>query len=664
MKRILSVLALVCVLLCSCASAEGSYSLSSPDGKVAVVVTVDGGTSYTVAYDGKTIVSQATAAMVLADGTTIGAGKVRKVTPYSVSQTITAQLYTRSEVADNYNALKVEFADRSAIEFRAYDEGVAYRFTTSRGGEMIVQNELYSLGFDKPYNCWIAYNNLSGTKKDKYFTSFEHLYKYLPINEVDASRVAFTPVVVDVDGVKVLIAESDVENYPGMFIANADSDCTLEGELAPVPAEEVVGGHNKLQSIVTARESYIAKCEGTRTFPWRVLVVSDTDAKIADSDMIYRLAAPSRVADASWIVPGKVAWEWWNHWGLTDVNFKPGVNTQTYKAYIDFAAQYGIEYVILDEGWATKYENNLLSIVPEIDMHSILDYAAQKGVGIILWAGYNAFNNDMERVCEHYSALGVKGFKIDFMDRDDQTMTQFYYRAAETCAKYKLMVDFHGCAKPAGLNRTYPNVVNFEAVHGLEQMKWRKPDTDQMEYDVTIPFIRMVAGPIDYTQGAMKNASKDKYQPNNKQPMSQGTRCHQLAAYAVFYSPLSMLCDSPSNYRKNVECAEFIASVPTVWDESVVLDGKIGQWVVTARRSGNTWYVGGMTNWDARTLEVDLSQLGLPAGTQLDIFADGKRAATDGTDYTRKSIALPESGVVSIDLAPGGGFMIKSTKSE
>ena len=657
MKRILSVLALLSVIFCSCAK-EGSYTLTSPDGKVVAEVTVDGGTSYTVAYNGNVVVSKATAAMVLTDGTTLGAGKVRKVTPYSVNQTIAAQLYTRNEVADNYNALKVEFADRSAIEFRAYDEGVVYRFSTTRSGEMTVQNEVYSLGFDKPYNCWIAYNNLTGTKKDKYFTSFEHLYKYLPINEVDAARVAFTPVVVDVDGVKVLIAESDVENYPGMFIGNADSDCTLEGELAPVPAEEVVGGHNKLQGIVTARESYIAKCQGTRAFPWRVLIISDDEAKIANSDMIYRLASPSRVEDASWIVPGKVAWEWWNHWGLTDVNFKPGVNTETYKAYIDFAAQYGVEYVILDEGWATKYENNLLSIVPAIDMHSILDYAAQKGVGIILWAGYNAFNIDMERVCQHYSALGVKGFKIDFMDRDDQLMSQFYYRAAETCAKYKLMVDLHGCAKPAGLNRTYPNVVNFEAVHGLEQMKWRKPDTDQMEYDVTIPFIRMVAGPIDYTQGAMLNATKDKYQPNNKKPMSQGTRCHQLAAYAVFYSPLSMLCDSPSNYRKNVECAEFIASVPTVWEQSVVLDGKIGQYVITARRSGKTWYVGGMTNWTPRTLEVNLSQLGIAAGAEVDIFADGKRASVDGTDYTRQSITLPESGVISVELAPGGGFML------
>ena len=656
-----SILVLICALLSSCAS-EGSYTLTSPDGKVVSEVVVDNGTTYSVTFDGKSILQPSAVAMVLEDGTTLGAGKVRKVSSLSHNEAISTTLYTRSTVEDSYNALKVEFADRSAIEFRAYNEGVVYRFSTTRKAPFTVLNEVAAFDFGKPYNMWIAYNNLSGTKKDKYFTSFENRYNYLPINDLDAAKLAFTPVVVDADGLKVLIAESDVESYPGMFIGNADGDNTLNGEFAPVPAAVEVGGHNKLQGIVTARESYIAKCEGTRTFPWRIVLIADNDAKLADSDMVYRLASPSRVEDASWIAPGKVAWEWWNHWGLTDVSFEPGVNTDTYKAYIDFASEYGIEYVILDEGWATKYKNDLFDIVPEIDMQGILDYAAAKNVGIILWAGYNAFNNDMERVCEHYSALGVKGFKIDFMDRDDQDMMNFYYRAAEVAAKHKLMVDFHGCAKPAGLNRTYPNVVNFEAVHGLEQMKWRKPDTDQMAYDVTIPFIRNVAGPIDYTQGAMKNAPRDKYKPDYKQPMSQGTRCHQLAAYAVFFSPLSMLCDSPSNYRKNVECAEFIASVPTVWDESVVLDGKLGEYVVVARRSGNTWYVGGMTNWTLRTLDINLSQLGLASGTTLDIFCDGKKAAKDGADYTRKSITLPEGGVISIDLAPGGGFMLMATK--
>lgn len=656
MKRFY-IFVLICALLSSC-SAEGSYTLTSPDGEVVAEVNVGNGTTYSVAFDHKSILSPSAVAMRLEDGTMLGSGRVRRVSQYSKSETIEPQFYFKSTIEDNYNALKVEFADRSAIEFRAYNDGVAYRFITNRKQAFTVQNEVAAFDFAKPYNCWIAYNNLTGTKKDNYFTSFEHRYKYLPINQIDAARLAFTPVVVDVEGTKVVVAESDVENYPGMFISNADGDYILDGEFAPVPSEVVVGGHNKLQGIVNARHNYIAKCEGSRTFPWRILIIAQDEKQLAASDIVYRLASPSRVENTEWIAPGKVAWEWWNHWGLTDVDFKPGVNSATYKAYIDFAAEYGVEYVILDEGWATKYKNDLLDIVPEIDMEAILAYAESKGVGIILWAGYNAFNNDMERICEHYSKMGVKGFKIDFMDRDDQPMMEFYYRAAEVCAKHKLMVDFHGCAKPAGLNRTYPNVINFEAVFGLEQMKWSKPEVDMMEYDVTMPFIRMIAGPIDYTQGAMLNAIRSEYKPVRKRPMSQGTRCHQLAAYAVFFSPLSMLCDSPSNYRKNVECAEFIASVPTVWDETVVLDGKIGEYIVTARRSGEKWYVGGMTSWTPRTLEVDLSKLGVVAGATVELFCDGKNAAKDATSYCRKSITLSESRTIKIELAPGGGFMM------
>lgn len=661
MKRFTLLFVAFCTLLSAC-STNGSYVVTSPDGRLSVVVTVDNGTTYSVALDGKTVLFPSAVALRLEDGSMIGSGKVRGVDRDSYCDSVATALYFREQIEDCYNSMLIRYNDDSAIEFRAYNAGVAYRFVTDRDEPFTVQDEVAAFDFGEPHNCWIAYNNLTGTKSDKYFTSFENRYDYLPINQIDGSRLAFTPVVVNVDGVKVCIAESDVENYPGMFIANGDGDYILDGTFAPVPSAVEVGGHNKLQGIVTARYNYIAKCEGERTFPWRIVQVTDDECDLATSDMVYLLASECRVEDISWIKPGKVAWEWWNHWGLTDVDFKPGVNTETYKAYIDFASEYGVEYVILDEGWATKYKNDLLDIVPEIDMQAILDYAASKNVGIILWAGYNAFNSDIERICSHYSALGVKGFKVDFMDRDDQSMMQFYYRAAEVAAKYKLMLDLHGCAKPAGLNRTYPNVVNFEAVHGLEQMKWSKPEVDQMEYDVTIPFIRNVAGPIDYTQGAMKNVPRDKYKPNNKQPMSQGTRCHQLAAYAVFFSPLSMLCDSPSNYRQNAECAEFIATVPTVWEESVVLDGKIGEYVVVARRSGNAWYVGGMTNWDPRTLEVNLSTLGIAEGTLVDIFCDGKNAAKDGTDYTRKAVTCPEGGVISIDLAPGGGFMLKIAK--
>ncbi len=661
MKRFTILLALCMATTCAL-YAQKSYTLSSPDGELSAAINVGGATTYSVKLNDKIILQPSAIALTLTDGTIIGNSKVKRVVRSSHNEVITPQLYFKSEIEDNYNSLTVEFRDRSAIEFRAYNDGVAYRITTDRKEGYTVKNEIAEFNFAADYKCWVAYANLTGTKKDKYFTSFENTYNYIPLSEVSGEKLSFTPAVVDVDGTKVCIVESDTESYPGMFLQNSDKCTSLKGCFAAVPNEVMVGGHNKLQEIVISRHDYIASCSGKTNLPWRAIIVAKRDSELAQADMVYRLASPSRIESTEWISPGKVAWEWWNYWGITGVDFEAGVNTATYKAYIDFAAEYGIEHVILDEGWAVKYKNNLMEVVPEIDLQQIVDYATQKGVGIILWAGYNAFNADIEGVCRHYAAMGVKGFKIDFMDRDDQPMMEFYYRAADICAKHKLMIDFHGCAKPAGLNRTYPNIVNFEAVFGLEQMKWSKESVDHMAYDVTMPFIRMVAGPIDYTQGAMRNATKKNYRPVNREPMSQGTRCHQLAAYAVFYSPLSMLCDSPSAYRKEKECAEFIASIPTVWDQTAVLDGKIGEYVVTARRKGDTWYIGGMTNWDARTLEVDLSQILGEGNYNVDLFRDGANAHRIASDYKREKITLPASRKLTISLAPGGGFMMQVAK--
>lgn len=647
------------LFFCVEAFAAKEYKLLSPNGKLDITITTEPQLAYSVKCDGEQILATSQIGLKIYEGANLGEKPiVKKVKRTSVNTEIATQFYFRSTIKDHYNALRIDFATRYAVEFRAYDEGVAYRFVTNFKHDFKLENEIAEFAFAKDYKGYFPYTNKTGTKQDKYFTSFESWYRYTELSKFESGEVAFVPVIVEAEKYKVNILEADVEHYPGMFVSNPKGATALYGEFAPMPERVVEGGHNKLQGIVESRKPYIAECKAATKTPWRIVLISEDANRFLDNDMVYRLASPSRLEDTSWIKPGKVAWEWWNHWGLTDVDFKPGVNTATYKAYIDFAAEYGVEYVILDEGWATKYKNDLFDIVPEIDLQAILDHAEAKGVGIILWAGYNAFNNDIERVCEHYSKIGVKGFKIDFMDRDDQPMSNFYYHAAEVCAKHKLLVDFHGCAKPAGLNRTYPNVINFEAVFGLEQMKWSKPDVDMMEYDVTMPYIRMIAGPIDYTQGAMLNTVKGEYRPNNKKPMSQGTRCHQLAAYAVFFSPLSMLCDSPSNYRKNAECAAFIASVPTVWDETVVLDGKIGEYVVTARRSGNKWYIGGMTNWTPRTLDVDLSKLGIAAGATVELFCDGKQADDDATSYVHNTFALPESKVLTINMAPGGGFMM------
>jgi alpha-glucosidase len=355
-----------------------------------------------------------------------------------------------------------------------------------------------------------------------------------------------------------------------------------------------------------------------------------------------------------------VAWEWWNCLNITGVDFEAGFNNETYKHYIDFASKYGIEYVILDEGWAVNKQADLFQVVPEIDLSMLVNYAKERNVGIILWAGYYAFDRDMEHVCQHYSEMGVKGFKIDFMDRDDQLVTDFYRRAAEMCAKYHLFVDFHGAFKPAGLNRTYPNVLNFEGVFGLEQMKWVPTTVDQMKYDTEIPFIRQAAGPMDYTQGAMLNGGRWNYHPCWMQPMSQGTRCHQLALYIILESPLNMLCDSPDHYDREPDYTRFVAEIPTVWDETKVLQGEVGEYIVTARRKGDTWYIGGITNWTARDVNIALPvvDLNICNSSTIELYTDGVNAHRKGSDYRHETMDnnMP---AITVHMAPGGGFVAK-----
>ena len=479
------------------------------------------------------------------------------------------------------------------------------------------------------------------------------------MSKLNPNRYCFLPLVVEAaEGIKLCLTESHLEDYPGLYL-QADEGNSLKGLSARYPKQLKQGGHNNLQMLVLEREQFIAKVKGERSFPWRIAMISRSDADMANNNLSYLLGAPCRLDDTSWIRPGKVAWDWWNDWNIGGVDFKSGVNTATYKHYIDFAGEHGIEYVILDEGWAVNLKADLMQVVPEINLKEIIDYAATKNVGIILWAGYWAFERDMENVCRHYSQMGVKGFKVDFMDRDDQIITDFYYRTAATCARYHLLVDFHGAFKPAGLNRTYPNAINFEGVFGLEQLKWIPKGHDQVTYDCQVPFIRQAGGPLDYTQGAMINSVKGAYAPSNSLPMSQGTRCHQLGLYMVFDSPLSMLCDSPTNYRiLGGDCTGFIAKVPTTWDETRVLAGEIGKYVVTARRKGSTWYVGGITNWDARDVKVDTSVLGSGSWT-MESFTDGINATRRADDFCHKTATTVAAGsTIDLHMAPGGGFAI------
>lgn len=644
--------------------AQKHYQLSSPDGKLVVEIAVGKSINYTLSHQQELVLAPSSASIELESGKGFGIdSKIKNIKKKTVDQIIPSPLYKRKEIRDNYNELILSFKEDFDLIFRAYNEGMAYRFVSTGKQEFIVKNEHAMFHFNKDYATYIPY--VKSKAKDiegQYFNSFENTYTYTSLSKMNGEKLAFTPLVVELDNhKKVCIAESDMESYPGMYLMNSDNATSLKSSFAPYPTATEQGGHNMLQQVVTARDPYIAKCKAGQKLPWRIVIVSTDDKELADSDMVYKLASPSKLKDISWITPGKVAWEWWNHWGLSNVAFEAGINNETYMAYIDFASRQGIEYVILDEGWAVNLKASLFEVVPEIDLPQLVAYGKAKNVGIILWAGYYAFDRDMEKVCKHYSEMGIKGFKIDFMDRDDQPMVDFHYRAAETAAKYKMLVDFHGTYKPTGLNRTYPNVINYEAVNGLEQMKWNGMELDQVTYDVTFPFIRMVAGPVDYTQGAMRNGTKRTHRGINDEPMSQGTRCRQLAEYVIFESPLNMLCDSPSNYEKEPECTQFIAAIPTVWDNTVSLNGAVGKYISIARQKGDTWYVGSLTNWDARTLELDLSFLGNGCFTA-EVFRDGANANRIATDYKKEIVDIPLNRKMKITMAQGGGFAMKIKK--
>lgn len=643
---------------------DGTYVVTSPDGMLRASVSVGSYISYTVALDSLVLLQPSRISMTLSDGVVFGKDdKVRKVSRDVVDQVLQACVYKKSDVEDHYNEMTLKFKEFSLI-FRAYDEGVAYRFKSELKGDYKVVGEQAEFNFNRDWEAFIPYvSQHTNSLETQYYSSFENRYSVTPLSAWDKSRLAFLPLAVSADsGVKVLITEADLVDYPGMYLYNEEGTTTLTARYAPYPKDIRQGGHNMLQGVVESREDYIAERSGADVFPWRVIMVTEDDAALAVNDMVWKLARPADPkADFTWVKPGKVAWDWWNDWNIYGVDFRAGVNNDTYKFYIDFAAANGIEYVILDEGWAVNLQADLMQVIPEIDLPQLSQYAQERGVGLILWAGYYAFDRDMENVCKHYSEMGIKGFKVDFMDRDDQVMVQFHKRAAEMAAKYHLLIDFHGTYKPTGLSRAYPNVVNYEGVHGLEQLKWGKED--QVTYDVTVPFIRMAAGPMDYTQGAMRNATQANYRPVNSEGMSQGTRCRQLAEYVVFDSPLNMLCDSPMNYMKEPVCTKFIAECPVVWDESVAVNGEIGKYITLARRSGNTWYVGSLTGWDRRELTLDLSFLGDGKWT-MEIFKDGVNADRAACDFKHESVAVPADRQVVVKMAPGGGWAARITRGE
>jgi alpha-glucosidase len=373
-----------------------------------------------------------------------------------------------------------------------------------------------------------------------------------------------------------------------------------------------------------------------------------------ESTLVYQLAPALEIADPSWIRPGMVAWDWWNASTLTGVDFRSGLNTETYLHFIDFAADHGIQYVILDEGWSDPADLRELNF--DMDLRVLRMRAEERGVGLILWVVWKTLEAQFEEALDQFAEWGVAGIKVDFMQRDDQPMVEYYWRVAEAAAERQLLVDFHGAYKPTGLRRAYPNVITREGVLGLEHSKWNRQPTP--DHNVTLPYIRMVAGPMDYTPGAMRNAQDQHFFPIFDRPMSMGTRVHQLAMYVVFESPLQMLADSPTNYTRNPDCLAFLSAVPTTWDETHVISGEVGEWIALARRRGEEWYVGVMTDWVPRDLELDLSFLGEGEWVG-EAFRDGANVQTDAEDYRRTEIRVDPAAPLTVHLGPGGGWVAR-----
>jgi len=645
MKLIRAILfALFVTGICMAADAPSSYDLKSPNGRIEVRIRTAEEFRYDVVLAGTAVLENSTLSIEIDHKELGDHPKITGVQQRTYNQIVEPVVKQKfAKIRDHYNELKLTAEGGYAVLFRAYNEGVAYRFETSLPEKEIkVYAEEANFKFSSNFVVYYP-------QEDSFYSHNERKYTPQHLSEIAPSFIATLPAVVDLGKAKVAIAESDLADYPGLWLMGGAPEFALHATFPHYPLKEEQTSDRDYK--VTQAASYIAATSGTRTFPWRVIGVADNDGDLITNQLVYLLESTSKVEDTSWIHPGKVAWDWWNDWNIDGVDFHAGINTKTYEYYVDFAAKYGLPYIILDDGWYKL--GNLLEVAPDLNMDELAAYAKQKNVGLILWASWKTLDDQLIPALDQFEKWGIKGIKVDFMQRSDQIMINYFEKVCREAAKRHMLVDFHGDQKPAVMTRTWPNLINTEGVRGMEWSKWSW-ESDPA-HNVSLPFTRMFLGPLDFTPGAMRNATRKTFAPINPQPMALGTRCQQLGMYVVYEGPLQMLSDSPSNYLREPETMEFLAAVPTTWDETKVLDAKISQYVLLARRNGNDWYVGAMTDWTSRDLEVDFSFL--PEGSfTLDAYQDGVNADRNASDYKKSTQQITRSTKLKIHLAPGGGF--------
>ncbi len=554
----------------------------------------------------------------------------------------------RALVKDEYNQSEFSFGAWS-LYVRAYNDSMAYRFASKFEGEIKVKSETFELKFEDELNA--VCQPTFGTRAD--FECFTVLEKVGKLKDIFASCL---PYIVEKQGYKISVLESGTWDYPSMRVNYPKDAKSPQGWWSNYPKKSEVKS-----AVMTAVEfeDYIAKTSGSRSFPWRILFVARTDAELIDNDAVCRLAEKSKLEDASWVKGGVSVWDWWNDWSLEGVDFKTGMNNETLKYYIDFAAKVGAQFSLIDEGWLEG--NSVVTGKFRVDMKMLADYAKSKNVRLLVWVRALHLLNDAEEAMKKISELGIAGMKIDFIEHDDQIANDFHWKMAELAAKYKLLVDYHGCYRPNGLNRAYPNVLTFEGGRGNEYNKMKNPSLPV--HDVNLVFTRMQTGPYDYTPGAMRNVNLKDFAPSNANPPAVGTRAHQLAMFVLYFSPLQVMCDSPTAYEKYLDTAKFIATVPTVWDETVVLSAKLNDFAVLARRSGEIWYICGMAADSDRDVKIELSKL-LKAGQkyEAEIFTDTQNSYKTAQDCKREVKELSSKDSLDIKMTKGGGFVMKLSK--
>lgn len=641
------------------ASNKKNIELKSPDNKVKIYVNISDRITYSVNYDSNIILLPSAISMKLQDGVTLGKKpKLKKTKTQSVNHKIYPGIRQKSKViADVYNELELIFQGNYSIVFRAYNDGIAYRFKTTFADDITVYDELSAYQFLSNDTVYFAQVNCDlKPNQDCFHTSFEELYKTILISEITADNMAYSPIIVCLENLKVAITESDIIDYPGMFMTGTnDETYTIKSKFAPYPLKEK---SIDFYNVVVERADYIAKTKGTRSFPWRTLIIAPKDGDLIENDMVYRLASEPQLDDFSWLKPGKSTSEWLFDNNIYGVDFKSGYNTDTYKYYIDFAAKFKLEYVLFDAGWSSW--TNLSELTPEMDMEFLTSYAKEKGVGLVLWASAHALNLQMDEALDKFKAWGIKGIMVDFIDRDDQKMISFFEKVAEETAKRQLFVDFHGCPKPAGLNRRYPNVLTMEGAKVQEYYKF--DDKLSPEHELRMPFIRGLVGPLDYEPGNMKNETRENYRPMNNKPTSLGTRIHQMAMFVVYESPYAKMGGNPADYLKEPAFTQFCVDIPTVWDDTKVIDSKLGDYVIMVRQAANgDYYLVAMNDWTPRDFTVDCSFL-KEGKYEIEIYKDGMNADRYASDYQHEILEITNSSLLKIHLAPGGGWVGKIRK--